>query len=198
MAGAHRRPSYSRGAVVGLCALLGAFLGAWSEGGTDIATSEVSASYDVLESRRPAAPLPDRSAQRTVVKVKLDKPEPKPKPSPTKVALRHYNVGQVRPHVQEAANEIGTLFGVESIGGFGYRGYGGSDHPQGLALDFMVGRSTGDAIVEYVFKHRDRLRVTYVIWRQQINAFDGRGWRWMEDRGSTTANHYDHVHVSFK
>jgi hypothetical protein len=22
------------------------------------------------------------------------------------------------------------------------------------------------------------------------------GWRYMEDRGSTTANHYDHVHVS--
>jgi hypothetical protein len=22
------------------------------------------------------------------------------------------------------------------------------------------------------------------------------GWRWMEDRGSTTANHYDHVHVT--
>jgi hypothetical protein len=22
------------------------------------------------------------------------------------------------------------------------------------------------------------------------------GWRWMEDRGSTTANHYDHVHAT--
>jgi hypothetical protein len=22
------------------------------------------------------------------------------------------------------------------------------------------------------------------------------GWRYMSDRGSTTANHYDHVHVS--
>ena len=24
----------------------------------------------------------------------------------------------------------------------------------------------------------------------------GEGWRWQPDRGSTTANHYDHVHVS--
>jgi hypothetical protein len=34
-----------------------------------------------------------------------------------------------------------------------------------------------------------------VIWRQRINS--GTGWRAMEDRGSITQNHYDHVHVSF-
>ncbi len=36
----------------------------------------------------------------------------------------------------------------------------------------------------------------YVIWRQRYN--DGSGWDPMEDRGSITANHYDHVHVSFE
>jgi uncharacterized protein YgiM (DUF1202 family) len=40
-------------------------------------------------------------------------------------------------------------------------------------------------------------RVDYVIWRQRINSLDGRGWRMMEDRGSLTQNHFDHVHVSF-
>jgi hypothetical protein len=34
-----------------------------------------------------------------------------------------------------------------------------------------------------------------VIWQQRINF--GSGWQLMEDRGGVTANHYDHVHVSF-
>ena len=39
--------------------------------------------------------------------------------------------------------------------------------------------------------------------KRPLNGFGGwtvqradDGWRWMEDRGSTTANHYDHVHVT--
>ncbi|MCV7097646.1 hypothetical protein H7H99_21600, partial [Mycobacterium kubicae] len=39
------------------------------------------------------------------------------------------------------------------------------------------------------------LGVTYVIWQQRYN--DGNGWSTMENRGSPTANHMDHVHVSF-
>ena len=37
-----------------------------------------------------------------------------------------------------------------------------------------------------------------LIYRQSIwnAAYPDRGWRAMEDRGSSTANHYDHVHVS--
>jgi hypothetical protein len=36
-----------------------------------------------------------------------------------------------------------------------------------------------------------------VIWRQRIYDMRGSGgWRQMEDRGSVTQNHYDHVHVS--
>ena len=120
-------------------------------------------------------------------------PEPEPPPEPE---YRHYDVGAVKPHVQAAANEIGTLFGVETIGGLASRS-GPSEHPLGLALDFMVGQETGDAIAAYLLEHHERLHVSYVIWCQQINSLDGSGWRWMEDRGGTTANHYDHVHVSF-
>lgn len=38
----------------------------------------------------------------------------------------------------------------------------------------------------------------YVIWKQRIISADRlvEGWRGMEDRGSVTANHFDHVHVS--
>jgi hypothetical protein len=35
-----------------------------------------------------------------------------------------------------------------------------------------------------------------VIWNQRINT--GSGWESMEDRGGATANHEDHVHISFE
>ena len=46
--------------------------------------------------------------------------------------------------------------------------------------------------------HASELGVSYVIWSQHIWSVErgSEGWRAMEDRGSTTANHYDHVHVS--
>lgn len=80
------------------------------------------------------------------------------------------------------------------IGGLGARTRA-SDHPTGHALDFSVNRLTGDQIAEYVLDNMELLSVKYVIWRQRINF--GEGWRMMEDRGSATANHYDHVHISF-
>ena len=46
--------------------------------------------------------------------------------------------------------------------------------------------------------HYAELGVNYIIYSQQIWSVDrgGEGWRGMSDRGSTTANHYDHVHVT--
>ncbi len=39
-----------------------------------------------------------------------------------------------------------------------------------------------------------RFGTKYAIWRQRIN--NGSGWRQMEDRGSPTASHMDHPHIS--
>jgi hypothetical protein len=46
--------------------------------------------------------------------------------------------------------------------------------------------------------HYAELGVSYVIYPQQIWSVErsGEGWRPMASRGSITANHYDHVHVS--
>ena len=43
-----------------------------------------------------------------------------------------------------------------------------------------------------------RLGIMYVIYRQHIwdVRMPSSGWRPMEDRGSITANHFDHVHIS--
>ncbi|MFY0408409.1 SH3 domain-containing protein, partial [Solicola sp. PLA-1-18] len=80
--------------------------------------------------------------------------------------------------------------------------YGGmrSDgmHGQGQALDIMTAGADGDAIAAWVRENASELGVTEVIWKQRIWTTQraSEGWRSMEDRGSATANHFDHVHVT--
>jgi len=77
-----------------------------------------------------------------------------------------------------------------------YRGDG--EHSQGLAIDIMVSGSRGWEVAEFVRAHYQELGVNYVMYSQKIWSVDraGEGWRYVEDRGSATANHYDHVHVT--
>jgi hypothetical protein len=72
------------------------------------------------------------------------------------------------------------------------------EHGTGQALDVMISGDAGWEVAEYVRANAGELGVSYIIYSQQIWSVDraGEGWRYMEDRGSTTANHYDHVHVS--
>lgn len=86
---------------------------------------------------------------------------------------------------------------VSSYGGL--RAGDGGEHGDGRALDIMVSSSSlGDAIAAWVRDHHGELGVSEVIWSQRIWTVErsADGWRWMEDRGSDTANHYDHVHVT--
>lgn len=79
----------------------------------------------------------------------------------------------------------------------GYRA-GSSDHASGRAVDIMVTGSLGWDVANFVRANYAALGVSYVIFSQNIWSVDrgGEGWRPMSDRGSATANHYDHVHVS--
>jgi hypothetical protein len=109
-----------------------------------------------------------------------------------------YNVGPVLPHVQVAANVMGTRFGIITIGG--YRAYeDGGYHPRGRALDFMCTTAQGNELAPWAWANRDGFGVIEVIWRQHIItvARASEGWRPMGDRGSPTQNHMDHVHISF-
>lgn len=100
-----------------------------------------------------------------------------------------------KPHVAQVGRLIQQTFGIQEIGGAHGRWDG--DHGAGLALDVMTPNSAvGDTIAEFVLANKARFGVTYVIWKQRYN--DGNGWSFMEDRGSSTANHYDHVHISFE
>ncbi|MBC3193332.1 hypothetical protein H7X46_19920 [Pseudonocardia sp. C8] len=100
----------------------------------------------------------------------------------------------VASNVAEAGEKLRCMFGVDTVLGIGSRG-GTSDHPSGKALDFMVDSATGDRLAEYALAHADELDIKYVIWEQRINTGDG--WEMQEDRGGATANHMDHVHISF-
>jgi DNA-binding cell septation regulator SpoVG len=57
-------------------------------------------------------------------------------------------------------------------------------------------RSTGNAIAQYAIDNASRLGVKYVIWEQRIWQPSSGQWVAMNDRGSVTENHYDHVHIS--
>jgi hypothetical protein len=103
--------------------------------------------------------------------------------------------GRVKNWVATSGKELRCRFDVDTVYGLAARA-GSSDHPSGLALDFMVNRATGDKLAAYALKNKDRLGIKYVIYRQRINY--GTGWRPMEDRGGATANHQDHVHISFE
>jgi hypothetical protein len=101
--------------------------------------------------------------------------------------------GGVADAVQEVGNAMECVFPGHDVLGVGSRG-GQSDHPDGYALDFMT--TSGDAIADCLVENKDDLGVSYVIWDQRINT--GSGWERMEDRGGATANHEDHVHISFE
>jgi hypothetical protein len=72
------------------------------------------------------------------------------------------------------------------------------EHGQGRAIDIMVSGETGWAIAEFLRANHAALGIEYLIYSQQMWSVErsGEGWRGMSDRGSTTANHYDHVHVT--
>lgn len=98
------------------------------------------------------------------------------------------NIVKVHEAVCAAFPEI-TTYGT-------FRGDG--EHAQGIAVDIMVSGSRGWQVAEFVRANAGSLGVSYAIYSQSIWSVErsGEGWRGMSDRGSTTANHYDHVHVT--
>ncbi|MFG1705714.1 coiled-coil domain-containing protein [Nonomuraea sp. M3C6] len=82
----------------------------------------------------------------------------------------------------------------------------GGEHPLGRACDFMLSRGgalpagaeleRGEEIANWAIKNARRLGIMYIIYRQRIWHVGTGAWRTMSDRGGTTANHYDHPHIS--
>lgn len=86
---------------------------------------------------------------------------------------------------------------ITSYGGL-RSGDSGSEHSTGHALDIMVSGSEGQEVADWLHANYKKLGISQLIWAQHIWTVQrsSEGWRAMEDRGGTTANHYDHVHVT--
>ena len=120
----------------------------------------------------------------------------------TAVARISNSAGPVRPQTQAAADAfVSNVPGADgiTIGGTRASAADPGGHPSGLALDIMVlsDVALGDAIVAYHVANWDALGVEYLIYRQRMLSSPGGSWKPMEDRGSPTQNHMDHVHVNY-
>jgi uncharacterized protein YraI len=131
------------------------------------------------------------------------KPKPQPKSASQGVSDASCSISSsIESHLTSNARSVYravcAAFGgsVSSFGG--YRAGDGGDHGSGRAVDIMVSGDPGWDIARYVQTHAGELDVTYVIYEQQIWLAGNptSQWKPMDDRGSRTANHYDHVHVS--
>ena len=87
-----------------------------------------------------------------------------------------------------------------SVSSFGGYRPSADAHGAGRAVDIMISGSTGWDIANWLRANASRFGITEVIYSQQIWTTQraGEGWRSMSDRGSATANHYDHVHVTVR
>lgn len=140
---------------------------------------------------------------------KKKKEEEKKRDKVNKINKEHNKetVDGLQPHVEEARKILKEKFNVV-IGGYrhGDTDGMGTGHGDGLALDLMVPEDSelGDKISEYLINNFKELNISYIIWKQNFlsdfNSWYGPAWKWnpMSDRGGTTANHHDHVHISFK
>lgn len=136
-------------------------------------------------------------------------PTPKPAPKPDQAAQRdqqktsrsaNYSrsgigLSGMSDNAVAVINEVKRSFPqLTDIGG--YRAGDPGDHGTGHAVDVMCGTSDGDALAAHLQGMAGTLNIKYIIWKQRI-WYPGSGtWEPMEDRGSATANHYDHVHIS--
>jgi hypothetical protein len=113
----------------------------------------------------------------------------------------------ITPRMHEVRAEVDRRFGPFPAIGC-YRPGNDGEHPLGRACDFMLSSGgvmptassiqKGFDIAAWAQANAARLGIMYIIYRQRI--WDVRmassGWVPMEDRGSITANHFDHVHIS--
>ncbi|MBG0833318.1 hypothetical protein HS041_37075 [Planomonospora sp. ID67723] len=117
---------------------------------------------------------------------------------------------RITPTMQKVIDAVDAKFGpFPAIGAWrADGGMPGSDHPTGKAADFMLSSGgkmpspaklkEGWETANYVKDNAEKLGIKYIIFAQHIwsPSRAGEGWRLMSDRGSVTANHFDHVHIS--
>lgn len=115
----------------------------------------------------------------------------------TNGSSKKYGLKGVSPNTAKAADYFGSKYGIATIGGRGPGSVPGSDHPKGLATDFMInniknGHAVGDALANDAIRNYKAWNIKYVIWNRYIWQ-PGRGWH----KYSGPSPHTDHVHISY-
>jgi hypothetical protein len=156
--------------------------------------------------------LLDKDVVRWVSTKQLADNKPKPEPKPeaaaaggsaavsTGISTAPCSHGSgpeagLTPDAVEVYRSVCAAFsGVSAYGGYAPRG----EHYDGRAIDIMVSGSYGQQIADWLRANASSLQIRDIIYAQRIWTPDraAEGWRAMEDRGSPTANHFDHVHVA--
>ncbi|WP_169332544.1 phage tail tip lysozyme [Corynebacterium mastitidis] len=113
------------------------------------------------------------------------------------------NEDKLQKNAKDLAHAVAEKFKgrIDTIGG--WRPFDRfPDHPSGRAIDVMIpnyssveGKVLGDEVYDFIWQHGEEYNVEYTIWQQKYDN-KGDGGSVMEDRGSDTENHLDHVHVT--
>ena len=151
----------------------------------------------------PEAPADEAPAAQPAAAETVAAPEVQPVAETSTSGNTIPNDPHLQPQAEAFRQEIAAKFGITNIGG--YREGDPDDHGKGLAVDVMVPTSSqlGDQVAQYAIDNMDRAGISYVIWKQQFympvdNIYGpANTWNQMPDRGGDTANHNDHVHISF-
>lgn len=113
------------------------------------------------------------------------------------------NTDGLQPSAANFANDVANKYGTTDV--YGLRPGDPGDHGTGNAVDVMTYDNTqlGQEVADYATSNMEANNISYVIYQQKFYAPTenkyGPAYTWneMPDRGSDTANHMDHVHVSF-
>ena len=113
------------------------------------------------------------------------------------------NTDGLQPSAANFANDVANRYGTTDI--YGVRQGDSGDHGSGNAVDVMTYNNTqlGQEVADYATSNMEANNISYVIYQQKFYAptenkyGPAYTWNQMPDRGSDTANHMDHVHVSF-
>ena len=167
-----------------------------------VAAPQSAPAAEAAPAETPAASAPEAPAAQPAVETAAA-PEVQPVASTPTSGNTIPTDPNLQPQAEAFRQEIAAKFGITNIGG--YREGDPEDHGKGLAVDVMVPTNSelGDQVAQYAIDNMDRAGISYIIWKQQfympVNNIYGPAntWNQMPDRGGDTANHNDHVHISF-
>ena len=174
--------------------------------GNQAASSEIPAASSEDNQSETPAPASESQAQEQATPAQADQAPEAAQPTATEQAApqnSNVNTDGLQPSAANFANDVANKYGTTDI--YGVRQGDSGDHGSGNAVDVMTYDNTqlGQEVADYATSNMEANNISYVIYQQKFyaptNNIYGPAYTWneMPDRGDATANHMDHVHVSF-